>query len=356
MQIKLGFTGVELNTNPYISGSMGCKKLNTDFFNFLEIVHSKKSASEEKKRINYYPFGLKHKGYNNVTSGNVNSVASKFKYNGVELEESLGLNLYEMELRLYDPAIARWNAIDPVTHYEYSTYSAFDNNPVFWADPSGADSEVSEDGNVITFTGQDAQDFFRDYIQNNTDNSAEGDDSADDGSSSDNGGGDSNTGNDNDNEKTPSQKRMNRLRKDSSVLCSNELPNTSFYLNGESVILDNGKEYVLWGNKWIETPNLDKEGNLISKIKVGSGRRSGSMTPKQYAVMRHQMSDGNEKALLDTAGVSSAPALYSWVKKGFSRFNLVVTPLTFAQSKTSTYLSTIESMNNHDKIVSDNRK
>lgn len=30
---------------------------------------------EEK---NYYPFGLKHKGYNNATSGNVNSVANKF--------------------------------------------------------------------------------------------------------------------------------------------------------------------------------------------------------------------------------------------------------------------------------------
>ena len=94
---------------------------------------------------NYYPFGLKHKGYNNVTSANVNAVASKFKYNGIELEESLGLNLYEMELRLYDPAIARWNAIDPVTHHSFSTYSAFDNNPVFWADPSGADADGETD-------------------------------------------------------------------------------------------------------------------------------------------------------------------------------------------------------------------
>src|SRR5690606_23494069 len=31
---------------------------------------------------NYYPFGLKHKGYNDVVSANVNSVAKKFKYNG----------------------------------------------------------------------------------------------------------------------------------------------------------------------------------------------------------------------------------------------------------------------------------
>ncbi|MBV7270725.1 hypothetical protein KCG49_16170 [Winogradskyella sp. WHY3] len=68
-------------------------------------------------------------------------MASKYKYNGIELEESLGLNLYEMPLRQYDPAIARWTAIDPVAHHSMSTYTAFDNNPVFWADPSGADSE-----------------------------------------------------------------------------------------------------------------------------------------------------------------------------------------------------------------------
>ncbi|WP_158596896.1 DUF6443 domain-containing protein [Aquimarina sp. BL5] len=87
---------------------------------------------------NYYPFGLKHQGYNNlITSTNP---ALKYKYNGIELNEDLGLNLYEMPLRQYDPTIARWTSIDPVTHHSMSTYTAFDNNPVFWADPSGADA------------------------------------------------------------------------------------------------------------------------------------------------------------------------------------------------------------------------
>lgn len=45
-----------------------------------------------------------------------------------------------MDVRSYDPAIARWTSIDPVTHYNFSTYSAFDNNPLRFADPSGADS------------------------------------------------------------------------------------------------------------------------------------------------------------------------------------------------------------------------
>ena len=38
------------------------------------------------------------------------------------------------------PGIGRWTGIDPVVHYRHSTYNAFDGNPVFWADPSGADS------------------------------------------------------------------------------------------------------------------------------------------------------------------------------------------------------------------------
>jgi RHS repeat-associated protein len=118
------------------------------------------TQAEIREENNYYPFGLQHKGYNNVVSSNANSVAQKFKYNGVELEESLGMNLYEMDLRQYDPAIGRWTGIDPVIHYDFSPYNAFDNNPVYWADPSGADGEYynwdtgryeDDQGNVVSF-------------------------------------------------------------------------------------------------------------------------------------------------------------------------------------------------------------
>ncbi|QMU66640.1 MAG: hypothetical protein GKR88_04490 [Flavobacteriaceae bacterium] len=86
-------------------------------------------------------------------------MAQKFKYNGVELEESLGLDLYEMEVRMYDPAIARFTSVDPVIHFEYSPYQAFDNNPIFWADPSGADA-ISDffDTNKVT-----EEDYWNNY-------------------------------------------------------------------------------------------------------------------------------------------------------------------------------------------------
>ncbi|WP_062053204.1 RHS repeat-associated core domain-containing protein [Aquimarina longa] len=89
---------------------------------------------EEK---NYYPFGLQHEGYNFAVNGREHN----YGFNGVEHEESLDLNLYEMDVRQYDPTIARWTGIDPVTHHSMSTYNAFDNNPVFWSDPSGANSD-----------------------------------------------------------------------------------------------------------------------------------------------------------------------------------------------------------------------
>jgi len=99
------------------------------------------STSEIIEESNYYPFGLKQKGYNNTISGG-NDLAQKWKYNGIEYNQDLSLNLYEMAFRSYDPAIGRFNGIDPVTHYSMGTSVAFDNNPVFWADPSGANSST----------------------------------------------------------------------------------------------------------------------------------------------------------------------------------------------------------------------
>jgi RHS repeat-associated protein len=79
-------------------------------------------------------------------------MAYKYKYNGKEWQDELGLNMYDMDMRDYDPAIGRWVAQDPVVHFEYSPYSAFDNNPVFWADPSGADSQTNEPYEIVAST------------------------------------------------------------------------------------------------------------------------------------------------------------------------------------------------------------
>lgn len=126
------------------------------------IVSTDPNTNELIEESNYYPFGLNHKGYNEGINNAIgNATAQKFKYNGMELEKALGIDWYEMDVRQYDPAIARWTGIDPVTHHSMSTYTAFDNNPVFFADPSGADSMVTYDNSAgqVSF-GFDARGGF----------------------------------------------------------------------------------------------------------------------------------------------------------------------------------------------------
>ncbi len=119
----------------------------------------------------YYPYGLKHSNYNAIEYAyKENELGTyvvldptqrsdyRYKYYGMEFQDELGLNLYDMDFRDYDPAIARWIGIDPVTHHNMSPYMAFDGNPVFWADPSGADAIITPDG--ITFDGADARSAF----------------------------------------------------------------------------------------------------------------------------------------------------------------------------------------------------
>jgi len=76
---------------------------------------------------NYYPFGLKHNGYNNyVTSTNS---ASKYKYQGQERQDELSLNWDSFKWRNYDYAIGRFMCIDPLAEkYPYnSTYAIQEN-------------------------------------------------------------------------------------------------------------------------------------------------------------------------------------------------------------------------------------
>jgi RHS repeat-associated protein len=82
----------------------------------------------------YYAFGQLLPGRN--TGENY-----RYGFNGMEEDnETKGEgNSYTTEFRQYDPRIGRWLSLDPKTHHEYSPYSAFDNNPVYYVDPDGRD-------------------------------------------------------------------------------------------------------------------------------------------------------------------------------------------------------------------------
>ena len=93
--------------------------------------------SEIVEESNYYPFGLKHKGYNNqVTSTNP---ALNYKFGGKEYQDELDLNWYDVSARNYDPALGRWMNIDPLAEKmrRHSPYNYAFNNPLVFIDPDG---------------------------------------------------------------------------------------------------------------------------------------------------------------------------------------------------------------------------
>lgn len=84
------------------------------------------ASSEIRREQNYYPFGLEHKGYNNVSYGVKNNLKT---YQGQEFTEDLGLNTHEWRYRISDPAIGRFWQVDPLAEdYVYNSPYAFQEN------------------------------------------------------------------------------------------------------------------------------------------------------------------------------------------------------------------------------------
>jgi len=88
-------------------------------------------ASEILEENNYYPFGLKHKGYNEVVNSNRSEAAEKYKFQEQERNEELGLDWDSFKWRNYDYAIGRFMNIDPLSDkYSYQSHYNFSENRV----------------------------------------------------------------------------------------------------------------------------------------------------------------------------------------------------------------------------------
>ena len=87
---------------------------------------------------NYYPFGLKHSGYN---EGGFQASKYKGKFNGKEYQDELGLNVYDYHARSYMSDLAKTTTHDPhaQNYYSLSPYSFLNNNPIVFIDPNGKD-------------------------------------------------------------------------------------------------------------------------------------------------------------------------------------------------------------------------
>jgi len=104
------------------------------------------STSEIREENNYYPFGLKHKGYNNLVNGRNH----KYGFTGKEEQDELDLGWVDIMARNYEASLGRWMNIDPLAEVmrSHSPYNYSFNNPIYFVDLDG----LSPQSNV-GFTG-----------------------------------------------------------------------------------------------------------------------------------------------------------------------------------------------------------
>lgn len=106
----------------------------TDHLGNVRLSYRKNGTSTQIiEENNYYPFGMKHKGYNDNSYG----TAYKYKYNGKEFQDELNLNVYDFSARVFDPAsVIAWQH-DPLSEQTHTPYSLFYGNPIKYNDPTG---------------------------------------------------------------------------------------------------------------------------------------------------------------------------------------------------------------------------
>lgn len=112
-------------------------------------------STEIIEESNYYPFGLKQKGYNNVITST--NPAQNYKFNQgtsgknfqgkegksfkVERQLDLGLNVDMTKFRMYDYALGRFTSIDPLAdanpQESWTPYQYAYNSPIQYNDPYG---------------------------------------------------------------------------------------------------------------------------------------------------------------------------------------------------------------------------
>ncbi len=114
--------------------------------------NGKVTQSEIIEEKNYYPFGLQHKGYNDAVNSLGNSLAQKFGYNGKELQDEHNLDWYDFSARNYDASLGRWMNVDPLVEETIQPYSAMNNNPINFVDPTGMKADdyyFDREGNYL---------------------------------------------------------------------------------------------------------------------------------------------------------------------------------------------------------------
>lgn len=136
----LAYSGINITKSGYLYIYVSNETQGWDvFFDNLSIKHYTGPILEE---THYYPFGLTMAGISSKAL-NFGAPENKKKYNGIEKEDGLGIEIYDAQLRELDPQIGRWWQIDPkVENMEmWSPYASNYDNPIRYSDPLGDEGQ-----------------------------------------------------------------------------------------------------------------------------------------------------------------------------------------------------------------------
>ncbi|HFI4797921.1 TPA: RHS repeat-associated core domain-containing protein, partial [Elizabethkingia anophelis] len=121
----------------------------TDHLGNVRLSYTKGASggAEIIEENNYYPFGLKHQGYNSSSLANS---AYQYKYNGKELQET---GMYDYGARMYMPELGRWGVVDPLAekYPHISPYNYVTNNPIKYIDPTGMWIDIKDGNNTYRY-------------------------------------------------------------------------------------------------------------------------------------------------------------------------------------------------------------
>ena len=92
-----------------------------------------------------------------------NTAAQRWLFGGKELDRISGLDLYDFEARVYDPAIARFTSPDRLQEKKtfISPYLYCRSNPIMFVDPTGLDEwEIDKNGKIVKHIKTNKHDAF----------------------------------------------------------------------------------------------------------------------------------------------------------------------------------------------------
>ncbi len=305
--------------------------------------------SEIKEESNYYPFGLKHKGYNSIITGRNHN----YGFGDKEEQNELGLKWIDIKARNYDVSIGRWMNIDILAEKfeSFSPYAYVGNSPVTRYDFDGMDWYYDKNGYQYNpnLTKDNASDILKKgqlYIKEKGAIVIIDDGEVYSFELNKNG--------------TVSDRKGNLLDAGETVIAGDsntkitsfdDRPSVYDYKNGEEITSEDGHDYLLHDNKWLKVETRKEYSDRIAK-RTKTRRPPLPRTARE--VMQYDQRLVNKSGAKSAIGISSVGSGISKISSKF-KYTPVGVLASYFGGQINSYIGMKKRMETHDKTVEHHR-